>query len=57
MNKIINERVVDFDMNKENELFIRGWKELMLFPKWLKYYEYENRLEVELKLVTWQKIK
>lgn len=39
MNKIINERVVDFDMNKENELFIRGWKELMLFPKWLKYYE------------------
>ena len=25
-------------MNKDIEIFFRGLKELMLFPKWLKYY-------------------
>lgn len=34
INKIINEREVDFDMDKESELFIRGLEKLMLFSKW-----------------------
>lgn len=34
INKIINEREVDFDMDKESELFIRGLEKLMFFFKW-----------------------